>query len=211
MNSQLQRYRASFFFRDYYDSLGMDGIVVSRLNNFLIRLCIGREFHPLLDLKLQELLYPMYYFDDIAESTHDTNNALWILSAFREESHFNKNSVSPSGAVGIAQIMPATATIITRNMNRDFYNCYDFRDNLEIGIFHLKYLLRKYRNNYYHALAAYNAGEPAVNRWIKKFKYDSELWVECIDFDETRDYIKKIVQTRYYYDLIYGRNSGKSL
>ncbi len=201
--NQPERYRASFNFPDYYRSLGLEGIVVARLNNWITRLCGSREFHPLLDSKLEKALYPLPYFDDIESLCLDTNYTLWILSVFREESHFNKKSISPTGAVGFAQLMPATAAAIKKNMKKADYDCYDFRDNLEIGVFHLKYLFRKYRNDYCRALAAYNAGEPSVNRWIKKYRYGNELWVECIDFEETRDYIKKIIQTRYFYSLIY--------
>jgi soluble lytic murein transglycosylase len=100
--------------------------------------------------------------------------------------------------------MPATADIIKKNMKKEDYSCYDFRDNLEIGAFHINYLFKKYHHNYIYALAAYNAGETAVNRWKRRSSFENELWVEAIDYEETREYIRKIFQTRYFYSLFYG-------
>ncbi len=200
----LSRYKAALNYGDFYRALGLDGVALARLNIYITKLCGGREYYPLLDEKLKKALYPLLYFDDVLAFSKNTNDALWSLSVFREESHFNKSSISPVGAAGLAQLMPATADIIKKNMKKEEYDCYDFRDNLEIGAFHLNYLFRKYRHNYPCALAAYNAGEPAANRWKKKYLYDNELWIECLDYEESRDYIKRIVQTRYFYSLFYG-------
>jgi hypothetical protein len=200
----VKRFRASLNYGYFYRALGLEGVALSRLNLYVTKLCGSREYHPLLDNDLKKTLYPLLYFNDILDFTRDTNEALWTLSVFREESHFNKNSISQAGAAGVAQLMPSSADIIKKNMKEPDYNCYDFRDNLEIGAFHIKYLLKKYRHNYFYALAAYNAGEPAVNRWKKKYKYDNELWIESIDYDETWEYIRRIVQTRYFYSLFYG-------
>ena len=200
----VSRLKASYNYGDFYRSIGMEGAALSRLNLYITKICGGREYHPILDERMRKILYPLLYFSNILAFSRDTNDSLWTLSVFREESHFNKNSVSPAGAAGMAQLMPATAEIIKRNMKKEEYNCFDFRDNLEIGAFHINYLFRKYHHNYLYALAAYNAGEPAVNRWKKRFPYGNELWIESIDYDETREYIRRVIQTRYFYSLFYG-------
>jgi soluble lytic murein transglycosylase len=68
---------------------------------------------------------------------------------------------------------------------------------------HFSYLFRRY-GSVVRALASYNAGETVVNRWVKKNGLSPELWVEAVDYTETRNYIKKIFLTRYFYDRIYG-------
>jgi hypothetical protein len=200
----VSRFKASYNYADFYRALDLEGVVLSRLNLYITRICGGREYHPVLEDNLRKNLYPLLYFDDVMTFSRDTNEGLWALSAFREESHFNKNSISQAGAAGLAQLMPATADIIKKNMKKEDYSCYDFRDNLEIGAFHINYLFKKYHHNYIYALAAYNAGETAVNRWKRRSSFENELWVEAIDYEETREYIRKIFQTRYFYSLFYG-------
>ncbi len=204
-NNPLTRYKASYQYQDFYRVLKLDGLVVARLNNYITKLSGGREYHPLLDDKLRKTLYPDNLFNNIFSLVSNTNDSFWILSAFREESHFNKNALSSAGAVGLTQLMPATAAVLKKNMKKEDYNYYDFQDNLEIGITHLAYLLKKYHHNYLFSLAAYNAGETMVNRWKRKYPYENELWVEFIEYDETREYVKKIIQTRYFYENIYGK------
>jgi len=211
LKSPSERYIMAYSYYDLYSALNLEGIPLSRLDNYLTGRTGGREYHLLFDDSLKKRLYPFTLFNKAYYIVSNTNVALWILSTFREESHFVKNATSPAGAIGIAQLMPATANTIKKNLNKEEMNYYDFEDNFNIGIYHLLYLIKRYKNNYIYALAAYNAGETTVNRWIKNNKYSNELWVETIEYDETRNYIKKILLTRYFYDRIYHTNTEKYL
>ncbi|MEW6456801.1 MAG: lytic transglycosylase domain-containing protein [Acidobacteriota bacterium] len=99
-----------------------------------------------------------------------------IHSIIKTESNYNHNSISKKGAVGIMQLMPETAK------KYGVKNIYDLRENLKGGIKYFKDLLNEYEGNVPLALAAYNAGKIAVE------KYDG-----IPPYEETRNYVKKIV------------------
>lgn len=82
-----------------------------------------------------------------------------VHSVIRAESNYNPRAVSPKGAQGMMQLIPATA--------RRFgvANVYDVRQNVLGGVKYLKFLLDYYRNDYVRVIAAYNAGEAAVDRY----------------------------------------------
>jgi len=106
---------------------------------------------------------------------HDVDGGL-IKAVIYVESRFNPNAVSRKGAAGLMQLMPATA---------DEYgvdNVYDPVQNIEAGVLHLKYLLKRYRNKRL-AIAAYNAGQSNVDRYRGIPPYS-----------ETRKYVKRVLR-----------------
>ncbi len=197
--------RYSYHYRHLYERLKMEGTVVNRLNAYLFDVVGGRLFHLLVPREMQETAYPLIVFDYILTNmNYNTNDTLWVLSSFREESHFRKHVRSWVGAVGFAQVMPYTADLIKRNMGHPEMSNLDFADNTLMGISLFRYLFKRYDGNYAYALGGYNAGEGAINRWRERYRYKTELWVECAEYQETRDYIKRITLSRYYYNTIYG-------
>ena len=107
---------------------------------------------------------------------HDVDESL-IKAVIYTESYFNPNATSRKGASGLMQLMPATAEKYGVN---DLYNP---RQNIIAGIKHLKYLLSRYPYKLKFALAAYNAGETAVDKYngIPPYK-------------ETQGYVKKVMK-----------------
>lgn len=81
-----------------------------------------------------------------------------IRAIIRQESNFRMNAVSSKGARGLMQLMPGTARMYQVS------DPFDPRQNIHAGTRHIRYLLQKFRNNLDLALAAYNAGETAVNQ-----------------------------------------------
>jgi len=76
--------------------------------------------------------------------------------------------------------------------------------NIRLGIKHLKEFLDRYNGNLYLALAAYNAGSGNVDRWIKNIKARNwEEWSEGIPFEETRNYVKKVLGAYRAYKELY--------
>ena len=114
-----------------------------------------------------------------AADRHNVDPAL-VRAVIETESNWNPSAVSRKGAVGLMQLMPTTAQ---RFGASDFYTP---QQNVEAGVTYLKTLLERYNGNLDLALAAYNAGEGAVDRahGIPRFR-------------ETRDYVQK-VQNAYY-------------
>jgi soluble lytic murein transglycosylase-like protein len=82
-----------------------------------------------------------------------------VESVIRVESNFKARAVSPKGARGLMQLMPATAAKL------GVRNVFDARQNIEGGVRHLRYLVDRYDGNLALALAAYNAGAEAVGRY----------------------------------------------
>ena len=82
-----------------------------------------------------------------------------VESVIRVESNFEARAVSPKGARGLMQLMPATAAKL------GVRNAFDGRQNIEGGVRHLRYLVDRYGGNLALALAAYNAGVEAVGRY----------------------------------------------
>ncbi|HXJ43549.1 MAG TPA: lytic transglycosylase domain-containing protein [Bryobacteraceae bacterium] len=95
--------------------------------------------------------------DSIA-AQHGVEDSL-VHSVIRAESNYNPRAVSPKGALGLMQLIPSTA--------RRFgvANPFDVRENVEGGVRYLKFLLDYYQDNYPKAIAAYNAGENAVDKF----------------------------------------------
>jgi soluble lytic murein transglycosylase-like protein len=82
-----------------------------------------------------------------------------VHSVIRAESNYNPDAVSPKGALGLMQLIPSTA--------RRFgvTNPFDVRENIEGGVRYLRFLLNYYQGDYPKAIAAYNAGEAAVDKY----------------------------------------------
>lgn len=100
----------------------------------------------------------------------------FIIAVARAESGFNPFAVSKKGAVGIMQLMADTA------VRYGVVNRYDADQNLEAGVRHLKYLFKKYNGNIPLTLAAYNAGEEAV-----------EKYKGVPPYRETRDFVRRVM------------------
>jgi soluble lytic murein transglycosylase len=92
-----------------------------------------------------------------AAQRHQIDEAL-VKAVIRAESDFVPDAVSPKGALGLMQLMPATARL------RGVWKAFEPSQNVEGGVRHLRYLLDRYSGNLRLALAAYNAGEAAVDR-----------------------------------------------
>jgi soluble lytic murein transglycosylase-like protein len=92
-----------------------------------------------------------------AAERHGIEEAL-VKAVIRVESDFRPDAVSPKGARGLMQLMPATARM------RNVWSVFEPSQNIEGGVKHLRYLLDRYSGNLRLALAAYNAGEGAVDR-----------------------------------------------
>ncbi len=99
------------------------------------------------------------------------------------ESNFDPNAVSPKGACGLMQLMPATAT--------EMYvkDIFDEKENIEGGVRYLRVLANQFDGDMVKMIAAYNAGPDAVR------KYGGEM----PPYEETQEYVRKVLQLYYHY------------
>ena len=131
-----------------------------------------------------------------------------LLAISRQESAFNQRAVSPAGARGLMQLMPATARLVAdrlRLARPSASALFDPHVNVRLGAHHFAALMSRYRGNRVLAAAAYNAGESRVKRWLKDAEgMPTEVWIERIPFRETRDYAKGIVAFSCVYSRLLG-------
>ena len=132
---------------------------------------------------------------------HDLDPALLAAVIYRE-SKFDADARSSSGAIGLMQLLPDTAKgIAVHTGGKEFVvdDLYDPEINVRYGSFYLRRLLRKYGDERL-ALAAYNAGQANVDRWIEE---GGE-----IQFPETQQYVDEVLELRDVYARAYGDELG---
>ena len=129
-----------------------------------------------------------------------------VMALIRNESFFRPRVVSPSKAYGLMQIVYKTARLMARQnrMRIRRRSLFNPTINIRLGISYLKFLLKKYNNQIYLALAAYNAGDHRVNAWLTQFgTVSEEEFIEMIPFTETRNYVKKLIRNKFFYEYYY--------
>ena len=154
--------------------------------------------------------YPVVDVDGAHGYVDDT--AL-LLAMIRQESGFKQTAVSTSGAQGLLQLMPATAKAMARELKVAYSRQRLLADpeyNIALGSQYLSGLLERYGGSYVLALAAYNAGPTRVHRWIRDHgdprdtTVDVVDWIELIPFEETRNYVQRIIEAVPIYRRILG-------
>lgn len=128
-----------------------------------------------------------------------------IFGIGRQESAFRSNAVSPAGALGLLQLMPATASryqdVLNQDLQNDKFDLFDPETNLTLGAAYLGKLSSHYQSNAPYLIAAYNAGEFVVDVWkARRFHQDPLVWIEGIPFGETRNYVKSVMRNKAVYE-----------
>lgn len=159
-------------------------------------------------LRFWEILFPLQYFDTIkAEAGKRQLDPYLIASIIRQESGFEPSTVSNAGAVGVMQIMPAEAARISTDAGMAAptrEQLFDPATNIAVGAAEFAQKLARMNGNPILAIAAYNAGEDAVGKWIAQTPVqDVDLFVESIPYAETRLYVKTVSRNRFEYRRIY--------
>jgi soluble lytic murein transglycosylase len=155
-----------------------------------------------------EILFPLNYWETIkSESEQRQIDPYLIASIIRQESGFEPTTVSNADAVGIMQIMPAEAAAIATRAGLPAptrEQLFDPKLNIAVGVAEFSQKLAAEHGNTTLAIAAYNAGEDAVGKWIAQTPVDDEdLFVESIPYAETRLYVKTVSRNRFEYRRIY--------
>lgn len=131
----------------------------------------------------------------------------WVYGVARQESVFMTDARSRSGALGLMQLMPATAKLVAKQLGIKLSNNQDILEvstNISLGTSYLRQLLDKFDGNHMLATAGYNAGPGRAKRWAEDNPCISpDLWVEMIPFDETRTYVRRVLfYTRVFEDRL---------
>lgn len=140
------------------------------------------------------------------------NSAEWALihALIRQESMFDATAKSSAGALGLMQLMPATAREVSKKENIGYNQDWLTerpKYNMELGASYIGGLLKKYDDSYPIAIAAYNAGPGRVDGWLRVFgdprKGDINIidWIELLPVYETRNYVQRVLENTYIYRL----------
>jgi soluble lytic murein transglycosylase len=131
---------------------------------------------------------------------------LLLAAIVRHESHFNPFAESRSGAIGLMQLMPATAEEAARELSVDYQSVEDlYRDdiNLQLGTHHFARLLKAFKGDTLAALAAYNAGAAKVRAWrLPPPGTPESERVVAIPIDETRAYVDRVLGSYRFFKRI---------
>jgi soluble lytic murein transglycosylase len=150
------------------------------------------------------LWYPLRYPAIVRTYAQQQRLDPALLAAVIEtESKFNTSARSSAGAVGLMQLTPATAKGIAEYTHGTKFRLSDLTDpdiNVRYGTYYLRLLLNKYHGNERLALAAYNAGEANVDRWLAAH--------EGIQFPDTRAYVDKVESLKKLYRRVYAGQLG---
>ncbi len=131
---------------------------------------------------------------------------LVLHSVIRQESQFSPTILSPAGAVGLMQLMPRTAAETARKLGRNKPKRKDLINpqvNVDLGAAYLSRLVRGFDGDYMRAVAAYNAGEPAVAKWWGRSGGDPAMFLESVSYRETRGYVRRVFFNLLQYYRIY--------
>ena len=145
-----------------------------------------------------ELRYPRPYKSPVeAGAKLAQMSPEWIWAVMRQESLFRKDAVSHADARGLMQMLPLTAVAVARRWHlkppsRD--ELFEPAVAVPLGAAYLRELLDKYAGNMALALASYNAGPAAVERWTPLKPVDPDVWIENIPYNETRSYVQHIAE-----------------
>jgi soluble lytic murein transglycosylase len=144
-----------------------------------------------------ELLYPLPFGEQIRAATELTKVDLPLLyGVIRQESLFRTDAASSAGALGLAQLIPSTARQVAREWQQPVPAAADLLDpavNITLGAARLRDLMNRFGQQTIVALAGYNAGERAVERWLPDEPVDADIWTENIPYNETRDYVQRVL------------------
>ncbi|MEM7541518.1 MAG: transglycosylase SLT domain-containing protein [Pseudomonadota bacterium] len=159
-----------------------------------------------------ELRFPLMYVDQVLNfATARKLKPARMLAIIRSESAFIPDVRSPAGALGLMQLMPATAREMANQTGIKLPSAktlYQPAKNIALGSAYLAQMLRRFNDNFAMAAAAYNAGPHRVRQWrSRKACIPLKLWVDTIPFTETRRYVRRA----FFYTAVYQWRLGEDI
>lgn len=193
--------------REFDDKQLLAAAELAKRNNWLDRaINTADKTRQLHDFALR---YPAPH-RDIMETyarEHDLDEA-WVYGLIRQESRFVQQAHSNVGASGLMQLMPGTAQWIAKRLGFKRFHANQMEQidtNIAFGTYYLKYVLDSNDGQPVLATAAYNAGPGRARRWRDDKALEGAIYAESIPFNETREYVQKVMSNASYYANRFGR------
>ena len=157
-----------------------------------------------------ELQYPLAFWEIVdREASLERIDPLLVVAIMRQESAFDPEALSPANARGLLQLLPSTAKSmlpVDEELGGD--DLYRPETNIPLGVRYLRTLLNRFSGDVFKTIAAYNGGEKAVDKWVRRFPgAEADEFVETISYRETRDYVKRVISNLRAYETIYAAKS----
>ena len=215
-NDVHQRWPLHSMKSDLTQSLALNRGNASKESIFAIEVLmksVPADYIPqLLPQVVRELLYPRYFYDAIAEdSKRFGSDPLLVEAIMREESRFDPRAKSQAAARGLLQFIITTARDIGQQVgfvNVTPEDLYDPRVIIQLGAKYVNTLSKELGNDPYRTVAAYNAGPKQVKLWSRIAPMEGDdYFLSSINFDETKQYVRKVMNSYKRYAEIYG-NAG---
>ena len=153
-------------------------------------------------------MFPMPYYEEVEEYAHKNNLKItMVYSVIKAESGFRPNVVSHRGAIGLMQITEKTGQWIASQLDVKDYQAKTLTDpeiNIQIGCWYISYLLDRFSGNNELALAAYNAGEGTIRKWIEsgEIKWKGNE-IKSLPYPETEKYLVRVNRIYFIYKTLY--------
>lgn len=153
-----------------------------------------------------DVRFPLAYRTELVKAAEARKlPASWVYAITRQESAFTPGIHSHAGAMGLMQVMPATAKETARRYDIPYTGPSDALKpaiNVQLGTAYLDHVMQQFSGNRILSSAAYNAGPGRVRQWLKDAKHlPFDVWIETIPFDETRQYVQNVLM----YSVIYSQ------
>ena len=167
--------------------------------------CINTSERTRTEIDLEQR-FPMPFRESVTRRAREINlDPAYVYGLIPQESRFIMDARSHVGASGLMQVMPATARWTARKIGIN-----DFKDeqinnretNIAIGTGYLKLVLEDFSGSMPMAAAAYNAGPGRPRAWRNGPVLEAAAWAENVPFNETRDYVKKVLSNTTAYAAI---------
>lgn len=150
------------------------------------------------DPSLLEHIFPPSLVKAVKKNGLYGNADIYLVAAIiKEESAFDPDAHSPAGAIGLMQLMPETARLISRKLKipYSYKSLKEPATNVRMGSSYLSQLERRFKGDLILSVAGYNAGPTAVARWAKEMPKAFDERIESIPYSETRYYTQRVLRS----------------
>jgi len=157
-----------------------------------------------------KLMYPIEFKNHVDQYAKAKGlEPAWVMGLIRQESLFMQDVRSSANAYGLMQLLPSTAKQ-TAKRNKIKYAGYSHlispKHNIRLGTAYLAQVSNRLQSNPALASAAYNGGPHRVKKWLPETKLPADIWIENIVFNETRNYVQKVMENKVIYSsLMYSK------
>jgi len=174
--------------------------------------CLALGYFLWLRPAVQRAQYPLAYLPEVLERSEEYGLPPDLVAAVMLcESRNDPGAKSRAGAVGLMQLMPATAAEIAENLEMDNYTEEMLKNpsvNIRFGCYYLNYLFDRFGNTPALVFAAYNAGPTRVQGWIEEYGLEDDGSLTWIPYPETDHYVTKVQRARQMYRSLYPEELG---